>query len=79
MNFSESVLLAGSNQKTVKEDLFVKGNHGISPHKQRGKTLEDSRKRITEAGLEPLTYEAGRLAYGVHLVVPRCYVDSPPP
>ena len=61
MSFGESVLSARFNQKTVKEDLFVKGNHEIPPRKQRGKTLEDSRSRITEAGPEPLTCGAGWL------------------
>ena len=28
-HFGESVFPAGFNQKTAKEDLFVKGNHGI--------------------------------------------------
>ena len=50
MSFGESVFSAGFIQKTVKEDLFVKGNYGIPPCNQRGKTLEDSRRRITEAG-----------------------------
>jgi hypothetical protein len=27
MSFDESVLSAGFNQKTIKEDLFVNGNH----------------------------------------------------
>ena len=46
---------AGFNQKTAKEDLFVKGNHGISPRKQHVKIVEDSRRLTTEAGLDPLT------------------------
>ena len=54
MSFGESLFRAGFNQKTAK-DLFVKGNYGIPPRKQRGKTLEDSRRRITEAEPEPLT------------------------
>ena len=40
MSFDESVFLAGFNQKTAKEDLFVKGNHEM--------TWEDSR-RLLEA------------------------------
>ena len=55
MSFGESVFPAGFNQKIAKEDLFVKGNHGIPPRKQRGKTLEDSMKLSTEAVPEPLT------------------------
>ena len=60
MSFGESVFSAGFNQKTVKEDLFVKGNPGIPPCKQCGKTLEDSRRRITEAGQVSLTCGAAR-------------------
>jgi hypothetical protein len=45
---------AGFNQKTTKEDLFVKRNHGIPPRKQHGKTLEDSRRLSTETDPEPL-------------------------
>ena len=55
MNFGESVFSAGFNQITAKENLIVKGNYGILPRYQRGKTLEGSRRRITEAGLNPLT------------------------
>jgi hypothetical protein len=31
MSFGEFVFLAGFNQKTAKEDLFVKRNYGILP------------------------------------------------
>ena len=55
MSFGESMFPAGFNQKTAKEDLFVKGNYGIPPRKQRGKTLEDSRRLSTEADPETLT------------------------
>ena len=51
---------AGFNQKTVKEGLFVKKNHGIQPRDQRGKIPEDSRRLSTEAGLDPLTCGAAR-------------------
>ena len=61
MSFGESVFLAGFNQKTAKEDLFVKRNYGIPPHKQRGKTLEDSKRLSTKAGLVPLPCGADRL------------------
>ena len=44
MSFGESILSARFNQKTAKEDLFIKGNYGIPLRKQRGKTLEDSRR-----------------------------------
>ena len=59
MSFSESMFPVGFNQKTAKEDLFVKGNHGIPPHKQCEKTLEDSRRLFIEAGLMPLPCGAG--------------------
>jgi hypothetical protein len=60
MSFGESTFLARFNQKTTKEDLFVKGNYGIPPHKQRGKTLEDSRRLSTEAEPLPLTCRVGQ-------------------
>ena len=60
MCFGESVFSVGFNQKTAKEDLFVKRNHEIPPRKQRGETLEDSRRRITKAEPEPLTSGAGQ-------------------
>ena len=60
MSFGESVFPVGFNQKTAKEDLFVKGNHGIPPCKQRGKTLEDSRRISTKAEPEPLPGGADR-------------------
>ena len=59
MSFGESMFPAGFNQKTVKENLFVKGNYGIPPRKQRGKTLEDSRRQITKVEPKPLTGGAG--------------------
>ena len=43
-SFDESMFPAGFNQKTIKEDLFIKRNHGIPPRNRRGKTLEDSRR-----------------------------------
>jgi hypothetical protein len=39
---------AGFIQKTVKEDLIIKGNNGIPLQKQHRKTLEDSRRLSTE-------------------------------
>jgi hypothetical protein len=48
------VFPAGFNQKITKEDLFVKGNNVIPQDKQRGKTLEDSRRLSTEAEPKPL-------------------------
>jgi hypothetical protein len=59
MSFGESVFLAGFNQKTAKEDLFVKGNHTYPRQYLCGRTLEDSRGHSTEAGLVPLPCGAG--------------------
>jgi hypothetical protein len=47
MSFGESMFSAGFIQKTIKEDLIVKGNNGIPPRKQCGKTLEDFRRLST--------------------------------
>jgi hypothetical protein len=47
------------NQKTTKEDLFVKWNRVILQDK-RGKTLEDSRSFFTDAEPKPLPGGAGR-------------------
>ena len=55
MSFAESVFPVGFNQKTVKEDLFVKENHGILPRNQRGKVPEDSRRLSTEGDHMSLT------------------------
>ena len=60
MSFGEFVFSAGFNQKTIKADLFVKGNHGIPSWDQCGKVLEDSRRLSTEAGHMSLTRGAGR-------------------
>ena len=60
MSFGESVFSIGFNQKTTKEDLFVKENHGILPCKQRGKTLEDSRRLSPKDDHERLTWVSGR-------------------
>ena len=54
MSFDESVFSARFIQKATKEDLIVKGNYGIPPWYLRGKTLEESRRQITKAGLDPL-------------------------
>ena len=54
MSFGESVLSAGFNQKTTKEDIFIKGKYRIPLCKQRGKTLEDSWRLSTEAEPVPL-------------------------
>ena len=59
MGFDESVFTAGFNHKTAREDLFVKGNYKIPLRKQRGKTLEDSRRLSTKAEPMPLTCGAG--------------------
>ena len=60
MSFDESEFSVGFIQKTIKGDLFVKGNYGIPSHNRCGKTLEDSRMRITEAGPVSLTCWADR-------------------
>ena len=60
MSFGEFVFSAGFIQKTVNDDLFIKGNYGIPPRNRRGKTLEDSRRRITEVEPVSLTCGAGR-------------------
>ena len=60
MSFGEFVFPAGFNQKTAKEDLFVKGNHRIPQRYLRGMTIEDSRRYSTKAGLEPQTGGAGQ-------------------
>ena len=60
MSFGESVFPAGFNQKTIKGDLFIKGNRGIPPWDQCGKVSEDSRRLSTKAGLDPLTCGASQ-------------------
>ena len=55
MSFGESMFSTGFNQKTIKGDIFVKGNHEIPPRDQRGKVPEDSRRLSTEAGHMSLT------------------------
>jgi hypothetical protein len=69
MSFGESVFLARFNQKTAKEDLVVKGNHGIPPRNWHGKTLGDS----IEAEAKPLPGRAGRR----HLEIARPLVVPP--
>jgi hypothetical protein len=54
MSFGESIFVGGFNQKTIKEDLFVKANHVY------GKTLEDPRRLSTKDRAETLTREASR-------------------
>ena len=55
MSLGESVFIVGFNQKTIKEDLFVKGNHGILPRNQRGKVPEDYRRLSTKGDHMSLT------------------------
>jgi len=59
MSFGESVFPPGFNQKTIKGDLFAKGNHGIPPWDQCGKVPKDTRRLSTEVRLDPLTCGAG--------------------
>jgi hypothetical protein len=54
MSFGEYVIAGGFNQKTAKEDLFIKENYGIPPRKPREKNLEDTRKQYTKVGPECL-------------------------
>jgi hypothetical protein len=54
LSFGEYVIAGGFNQKTAKEDQFAKGNYRISPHKQLGKDLEDTRRQYTEVRLKRL-------------------------
>ena len=60
MSFGESVFSAGFNQKTVKVDLHVRSNCVYPPRNGQQKTLEGSRRKITEAGLDPLPCGADR-------------------
>jgi hypothetical protein len=60
MSFGESRFLAELNQKIAKEDLFIKGNHGIQSRNRHGKALEDSRRLYTEVGNEALPGGASR-------------------
>ena len=60
MSFGESLFPVRFNQKSTKEDLFVKGNHGIPPRNRRGKTLEDFRRLSTKAGHMSLTCGAAQ-------------------
>ena len=76
MSFGESMFSVGFHQKTNKEDLFVKGNHGIPPRDQRGKVPEDSRKLSTEGDHMSLTcgaawpiYQAARLLVGPPIIL----------
>ena len=86
MSFGESMFSAGFIQKTIKGGLFVKGNYGIPPRKQRGKPLKDSRRLSTEADPEGLPCGVGRLtphacwpAYGSHQSAFASKVSFPPP
>ena len=60
MSFGESMFSAGFIQKTIKGDLFVKGNYEILSRKQRGKILEDSSRLSTKADPEGLPCGACR-------------------
>jgi hypothetical protein len=51
MSFGESMISTGCIQKTIKGDLHVRGNQRIPPLELHGKTLEDSRRLSTEAGM----------------------------
>jgi hypothetical protein len=78
MSFGESVFSAGFNQKTAKEDLFVKEIYRIPPRNRRGKALEDSRRLSPKRDTCHPT--SGRPAPGGLTCQPRCYIGfSPPP
>ena len=64
MSFDESVFPAGFNQKTAKEDLIVKGKHGIPPWYLCGKTLEGSRSHVTKAEDQRMTCGAAQPLVG---------------
>ena len=77
---------AGFNQKTVKEDLFIKVNNVYPWQKQLKKILEDIRRLSTEDGAKWLTWGEGPLAppldrpaYGIHKSASPFYVSFPPP
>ena len=55
MSFGESVFLAGFNQKTIKEDLFIHNKTDVG-------TLEHSGRQPTKADLKGLTHGAHRMA-----------------
>ena len=48
MSFGEYVHAGGFNKKTIKVDLFIKVNHVYLQRNQLGKTLEHSRRQLTE-------------------------------
>ena len=73
MSFGESMFLVGFNQKTIKGDLFVKGNHGIQPRDQCGKVPEDFRRLSTKGDHMSLTCGATRS----HCQVARPLVGPP--
>jgi hypothetical protein len=57
MSFGGSVFSVGFNQKTIKKDISVKGNHVYLQRYLRGKTLEDSRRLSTE--VDPMPQQCG--------------------
>jgi hypothetical protein len=60
MSFSEFIFLAGSTQKTAKEDLNIKRDRGIISWLLRKNVLEDTRGHRAEAGHETLPGGASR-------------------
>ena len=69
MSFVESVFSTWFNQKTIKEDLIIKGKYEIPPWYLRGKTLEGSRSHVTKAEDQRMTCGATR---------PHCQATQPP-
>jgi hypothetical protein len=61
MSFGEFMFLAGFTQKTTKEDLNIKRDHGIISWLLHRNVLEDTRGHHAKAGHETLPGGAGRL------------------
>ena len=60
MSFGKYVFSVGFNQKTVKDDLFIKANHVYPQQNYCEKTLEHSGWQLTKANPEGLTCGAGQ-------------------
>ena len=59
MSFGKYVFSVGFNQKTIKDDLFIKANHVYPQQNLCEKTLEHSRRQPTKANPKGLTCGAG--------------------
>jgi hypothetical protein len=78
MSFGESMFAAGFNQKTTKEDLFIKGNLGISSCNQCGKTLHRSKARVPDMWGWRASHVRRPVSRGP-TYQPPCYVGFPLP